>query len=393
MNFKRTMAKAMIFSAAIAIAVQAQNWTAVGEGVGTGGSASVDVMTTYKNVLLAAGRYQSIQQWDGTAWADFATGSPSATALLADGDTLYAGGQFTGGDAAKVIRMYDGTAWSTFGGGVSAYDSVAWNTNNNYSAIFKLNNVLHAVYSGSLVRWNEATHKFSKAGGGTFAGIINNKAYLISQSIITVYDGSRRDTLDTSGYSLFQPLSAKVFNGELYLSGYFKKGPAVDPITTYHTLVKFDGTSFSEPAAEVSVSDPEKKTITGLFPAAGQLLAVYVEKGANYVGAYNGTSLSRLGDTIGTRVPNAMAVYNNEVYAGGFFSTFAGVATNNVAKIGLGSVGIRVSGKSGSRKAGFRVNDGFPISGRAVVSDEGNLFDLAGKRVRAMTIPAESIHR
>lgn len=147
-------------------------------------------MIPYKDLLLTAGRYQSIRQWDGAAWSDFGTGASSATALFVDGDTIYSGGQFTGGEGNKVLRRFDGSAWSTFGGDVHAYDSVYWNTNNSYNAIFKLNNVLHAVYSGSLIRWNESTNKFSKAGAGTFAGVIGNRAYFWGQSGVLSHDGS-----------------------------------------------------------------------------------------------------------------------------------------------------------------------------------------------------------
>lgn len=311
----------------------AQNWSAVSTGFGTGPSASVDALATYNNVLLAGGRYSAIRQWDGTTWSDFATGSPSSTALFIDGNTIYSGSQATGGNNA--IMKYDGTTWAPFGD-ENAYDSLGWNTNDRYTAIFKYNNDLFFTWNRVVMWFDPAIQQFHQVGNSMhdigqyttyarYAGALDNKAFFSAgqdHPNTIFWNGAQWDSLTYPDYSIAYPLEATVFNNELYVTGYFEKN------AVGYSIIKYDGTNYSE-----LVNYPPGfkcfRTTDYVMVGGGTF-------GGDYVGIVNGNNVIQLGDSSGTTF-NAIAVYNDEVYVGGFFTTFAGVAVNNIAKIQIPS--------------------------------------------------------
>ncbi len=363
---------------------QAQSWQAVDTGV----NSSVDVLNEYNGQLVAAGRYSALSKWNGSVWADFTPdGSPPATAILVEGDNLFCGGQFTGGDANKVIRQFDGSVWSTVGGNVSAYTNVDWNTNYRWSSIFMLNNQLHAIYNGGLMRFEIATQTFVAAGDQvadfgepvaalTYGGVIENKAYFYGYlgnipRLITL-ENSTYDTLNYSNYPYRYITGAKVLNDELYVSGWF--ATADIDITGF---LKFSG----QPLAEVGDFSSSVVEEQRLYATPNHLFGVYYVDNVVHVGEWNGSSFSELGS--GATISGGLdAVWktNGVVYAGGFFTAIDGVTVNNIAQF-AGGVGLDELAESVS----FMVYPNPAQTYTDLLVEQSvrmiSIFDLAGKLI------------
>lgn len=314
----------------------AQSWEPVGTGVGTGPSHSVDVLNIYNGELIAAGRYTGITKWNGSNWSDF-TGAGTATSILVEGNDLYSGGQFTGGDAFKTIKHYDGANWSIVGGSTAAYSNVYWNTNYKWSSIFKYNSNLYAVYDRGLLKFNSGTQQFVAVGDQikdlgeaatylSYCGTINNVTYFLGmtngiQRIIT-WNDTKWDMLDMSNYPFYGIYSAQVVNNELFIGGGFQNTNNV-----ISGMLKWNGTSLSE----VLGYGNGIPAVSKLYNAANHLYAKYSINGVYYVGLWNGASFENFGGQLNTDV-NAMAENSGFVYAGGFFSSFDGTAANNIVQ-------------------------------------------------------------
>ncbi|TAH40769.1 MAG: T9SS type A sorting domain-containing protein [Bacteroidetes bacterium] len=311
----------------------AQVWAPVGSGV----NSSVDAFNIYQGKLVAGGRYSPMTTWDGSAWTDLTSGvNPTATAIFVEGNDLYSGTQFTGGDAFKVISHYDGTNWSIVGGSTAAYLNINWNTNNHWYDIFKYNSNLYGVYDNGLFRYDSSVPEFSSVGDQLtdlgvaatslrFAGIVNNIAYFSGmtnsdQQVIT-WNNSNWDTLDLTAYPLRGILGVEAVNNELFIAGGFQ-----DINGTIFGMLKWDGTTLST-VLGYGAGIPR---INLLFSTTNHLYATYFDT-VDHIGVWNGTSFENLGGEI-TSVVNAVSEHAGIAYAGGFFSTFDGVTANNIAQ-------------------------------------------------------------
>ncbi len=307
------------------IATGPQVWFPVSTGFGSGPSTSIDVMVDYNGVLLAAGRYSPMRKWNQSTWSNF--NGPSATAMFVDNMEIYAGGIFTGGPVNKTISHFDGTTWSVVGGSnPNAYDIVNWNTNYRYHDIFKYNNELYARCDGApLMKFNPGTQKFVVVGdpmvdvgvhAGGFAGIMNNKAYFLSGlGSIMVWDNVKWDTLNINGFSSFYGGSGNVFNGELYISGWFEKNGNI------YGMVKYNGTNFTEVITTMNFN------ISKLFVTGNKMFCT----GYNTINVWNGNSFTAIG--VQNVNSNCLAVSQNILYAGGNYETFACIdGVNNIVQ-------------------------------------------------------------
>lgn len=338
MKTKNTITKTIIIFALFGLITiaNAQSWGPLGTGVGTSPSHSVDVLNIYKGELVAAGRYTGMTKWNGSNWSDF-TGAGTATSIFVEGNDLYSGGQFTGGDAFKTIKHYDGTNWSLVGGGIAAYKIVYWNTNYKWSSIFKYNSNLYAVYDRGLLKFNSGTQQFEAVGDQindlgevatylNYCGTINNITYFSGiingiQQIIT-WNDTKWDVLDMSNYPFYGIYHAQVVNNELFIGGGFQNTNSV-----ISGMLKWNGTTLSE----VLGYGTGIQAISKLYNAANHLYAKYNINGVYYVGLWNGTSFDNLGGELTTDV-NAIGENAGIVYVGGFFSSFDGIAANNIVQ-------------------------------------------------------------
>jgi hypothetical protein len=315
----------------------AQEWSAVSTGV----NSSADALNVYGGELVAGGRYSSMTKWDGSTWTDFfESGNPTATTIYVNGLNLYAGGQFTGGEGNKIISHFDGNGWSIVGGDVNAYDLVSWNTNFRWWSIFEYNSDLHGVYDGGLLRFDEGLNEFVQVGnqladigsevtGLRYAGEMSGKNYFsgLSGGIqrIFTWNNVQWDTLDLSGYPLRYISCAEVVNNELFIGGAFQNANSSN-----FGLLKWNGSGVSE----VFGMGPGIPNITKFFRFGIHLYAFYTRDGYNTVGVKNGSGFDDLSGElfVGGGSLNAMAEYNNSIFAGGFFTTFDGVTVNNIAQ-------------------------------------------------------------
>ena len=113
-----------------------QDWYAFGAGFE---SVVMELMIGPDDRLYAGGGrvtgdevVNSLTYWDGVRWRPLWDGQGvdgTISALLADGDTLYAGGSFqtAGGTDTRGIGRWDGDEWSALGPGFDNYKSqVHW---------------------------------------------------------------------------------------------------------------------------------------------------------------------------------------------------------------------------------------------------------------------------
>ena len=324
--------------------VTAQNWTQVSTGV----SSAVEALALYKGDLLAGGRaLKPMQQWDGSSWSDFSSGSPFATSILVDGDSIFAGGTFAAG--VNQIFKYDGSSWSVYGNN-HTYDSVSTSLNgDHYSDIFKLKNTLYTLHDEGLMWYDRSKNLFRneqlqfmrdgilRRKTLAYAGILNNLAYFysVSDTTLNTYDGVSWKTIKipTSSYSYALPTCVKVYNGAVYLSGQFAQG------SKYYNLIKFDGTSTFSNVMQIKVIHNSVQQVNAIFPVGGYLFALYDENSYTRAGIIYDSSITQLGDSLysGSISFNCFQVYNSEIYLGGYFASAAGISALNIIKISVPS--------------------------------------------------------
>jgi len=296
----RLVAAAIVLAAALPLLCVAQVETlVVGGGFSKAGGAPAS----------------SVAQWDGSAWSDMAGG------MFRDGSAGYSyeiivyegkpvvGGQFVraGSTNASNIAQWDGTAWSALGAGANG-----------------------PVYSGGVYQ-DTTGHKLAVMGSFTMIGdqVTDNDGQ---------WDGATWQTMNLDAEGGVVTTVAQHGTSALYFGGGFTSigAVAVDCIAGYNFLqfyplvgggVAGNGTSAG---IEALVIDGDRMYVGGYFTTAGAVVA-------NNIAMYDlaAQSWSPLGSGIATLESDmvlALAVYNNELIAAGFFSSAGGVIAHNIAK-------------------------------------------------------------
>jgi hypothetical protein len=323
-----------------------------------------------------------LAKWDGTNWSSLSfTGVVSALAV--EGNNLYVGGSYTnaGGVTTTNIGYWDGNAWHAMGPGVTlrsgyALRAVAVQSGQVFVGGFFTN--CGAQLTTNLAVWNGST--WSDVGGGVSGlgvsalGVHNGELYAsgtFSQaggtpvSGIAKWNGASWSALGTglAGGSV-AAMSLASFNGLLCVAGSFTSAGGISA-TNFAT---WNGSSWSasghlNSVGYRAVAGGGKLYVGGSFTTAGGLwvnqiaswdgaqwsaLGTYgrqngiqssvaalagdgtnlyaggsfVNAGqtnANFIARFDGTSWQPLGVGLNNSV-NALAVTNNLVYAGGFFT-------------------------------------------------------------------------
>lgn len=115
------------------------NWSALGSGLGRTGSgvAEVYALAVLGDDLYAGGNFTRatntdasvittfyIARWNGSNWSAFNSSvGGTVRAMVASGNDLYAGGEFTsagGNSSARYVARWDGNSWLAFGSGTDA---------------------------------------------------------------------------------------------------------------------------------------------------------------------------------------------------------------------------------------------------------------------------------
>jgi hypothetical protein len=350
--------------------VKAQTWTPVGTGI-TG----ISVNTTwslfaYDSVLYAGGWFDSaggvnandIAQWNGTNWATIGTGSSGyINAMASYKGNLYAGGLFDtiGGIVAHNIAMWNGSVWAPVGKGIKTVQYGPYTM---------------AVYNGNLYV------------GGSFDSVDGKLMYGIAQ-----WDGTTWSAVGTGIYAKDEEdgvFAMTVYNGELYVAGGFDSAGGLPVVSE---MAKWNGTKWSNINGYTNGAISALAVYNGNLYAGGWLDTLG-GIAANSIGMWNGTTWSALdsglyGEPGGSQV-NALAVYNGELYAGGYFDTINNRYVNCIAKWN-GSVWTPV---------GSGISNGGSVNTMVVFNNSlyvGGGFDSAGgvyaKNIAMWTYP-ESVN-
>lgn len=352
---------------------QVANWAPLSTGL----NGEPTCMIVFNNKLIVGGSFTSaggnlannIAAWDGANWSVLGSGlKGNATAasigcsgfgyiggyvasLVIFNNELYAGGTFTnaGGSPCKNIAKWNGTSWSSVGGGVGP--------NQVLGVVHSLKVYNNELYVGgridsagnvkvkNIAKWNGSN--WSNVSGGTNLPIyakvramdtLNNKLYIAGvfdtigvtpANNIAAWDGSNWAALG-AGFNF--TLGTSVY-GVTFLSTYNNMLYAGNPNTG---ISKWDGTNWIAVGGGVSMSGSNGGNLAycatkysndlivgGTFNNAGlltypQSIAKWNDNVWSHVGIplVSGTDSYSGFNSLCVR---ALAVYNNELYAGGSF--------------------------------------------------------------------------
>lgn len=340
-------------------------WDSLGQGVGGGYNEPILAITNYHGEIYAGGFINTIMKWDGTKW-DSIKGSPTGILSFLDvfNNELYAG--FFDNSPANMIAKWDGTKWIDLG----------------------------FPYGGSFVACI-AFYKGELYAGGTFQnnGITVNIAKLTGQTWNPVGNGIKGGL---SGIN-----SMTVFNGELYVGGYFSKQDG----NAGTAIQKWNGNAWSEVGGSVTVPGGSVGQVFGLCVFRNELWAVGVFEYAGgvptqYLAKWNGSEWCGLGSFISNNGINSIASLRDTLYIGGPFKIIDGDTVNYIAKWTGGNFVDTCSISNGITEkiiydfefsvypnpasTMLRVKYNFIKKQKAQIE----LYDVTGKRIKVIDLPA-----
>ncbi len=279
------------------------SWSPLGLGMNDW----VNALTVYDNQLIAGGSFPTaggvttnrIASWDGADWSALGQGMDQFAYALSEYDNdLICGGSFTtaGGATVNGIAAWDGSAWSSLGSGMGGTSL----------AVRAL-----ATYDNQLI----AGGHFSTAGG-------------VGANRIAAWDGASWSALGSGMNGDIYALA--VFEGDLIAGGGFTNagGTSVGYIASWNgSTWSALGSGLDNYVYDMVVFD-NKLIAGGKFTSAGG-------SGANCIAAWDGASWVALSSGMEGGIPSsyvrALAVYDNELIAGGFFTTAGGASIEDIA--------------------------------------------------------------
>ncbi len=300
-----------------------------------------------------------IPVWNGTAWSSVGSRISGTIAIVALGDSLYVGGNFShaGSLAVNNIARLDGNQWSAAGSGFGHVQALAVSGTDLYvggtfslignlpvNQIAKWNGQSWASLGTGMASTGEQTTIVSALavqGSDLYATGHFETAGGVSVNHIARWNGSVWSPLSTGlesepGYSV-EGSAMAVSGTDLYVGGRFTRagGGAANHIA------KWDGSTWSSLGSGIGGIDfpivlalkatGEDLYVGGHFATAGGVAATSVAK-------WNGTAWSALG--AGLQPANqedpglvyALEVSGTDLYAGGSFVTAGGVQARNIAR-------------------------------------------------------------
>jgi len=292
-----------------------QNWFPVGGGMSffTPDTCVMSLHTdTASGFLYAGGQFsmagatsaKNIARWNGTTWAALGLGIDSAEqfavptvyAITKYNGDIYAAGYFykAGSTPANYIARWDGTNWYPLGSGLSG-------------GVLGLEGARGlSVYNGELY----VGGNFTTAGGNSVGGCIAK------------WNGTGWSQVGAGiGFNGFYVNALAVYNGELYAGGMFT---TVDGMPAKY-IAKWNGSNWS-------AADSISSVVNALCVYNGELYA-----GGDFgspgirICKWNGTDWFPVGTGMDDRV-SSLCVYNNELYSGGIFTNAGGNSANYIAK-------------------------------------------------------------
>ena len=346
------------------------SWSALGGGISGLGNNSVGVSTVAvapDGTLYVGGQFftaggvsvANVAQWDGTAWARVGNGlgGPYSyygvfSLTVADGGTLYAGGQFSLRQNEDVaVAQWNGRSWSKVGDGITGSignraRAVALSDDGTLYVAGELDNAstLGSVRRWDGTAWTALPQSPSRLSGSTL--IIRalaggpGAAVAVGGEFGRVGGGGAPDVADWDG-TAWRPISgtfdgsvsdlAQAPDGTVYAVGGFRVagGVQVTSVARYRGGV-WSGvgggvTSNSGGISAVDVAADGRVYAGGVFTEVGGVLA-------RNVAVWDGTAWAPLGAGLDGRVYGVAVAPDGSVYAAGTFTEAGGVPARNVAR-------------------------------------------------------------
>lgn len=346
------------------------NWTEGGNQVKT--TTNYQFTLTGNRTLVANFSYNPVFAWQslgsGVAHPGFNT---AVYALAVHNNALVVGGDFTvaGGIPTTGVASWTGAGWQAMGNGVGNYPRALW-----------------TPYNGELVGGGLANFVSS---GGTAAGYFTGTNWQSlgsgipccdAVSELAVHNGSLYAGIAVNGFSTgaglmrlnnanwttvsgnqFAVYAVEVYNGELVAGG------IGEPPGASNSIGRLSGTSYLPMGNGLGGTPVDGVLCSALKTWNGQLIAggpFTTANGssipANHIASWNGSSWSPLGSGGANGVNGtvrALTIFNNDLIAGGDFTSAGGVSANHIAKWNGSSWSAIGSGTNGTVRALTVYND------------------------------------
>lgn len=359
-------------------------------GLGSEPNGSVHALLPYNGELVAAGEFTQIggvsanriASWNGSRWAAFDTGisDHEVQALATYQGRLIAGGTFSGagGATAMYLAAWDGVAWSEVAApfaispaGSAGVYALSLHDGNLVVAWFNINDSGNAnvtSWDGSawttlgapidMIVWSIAS-----VGGELYIG-----GRVLGNHGVARWDGAAWTTVGDGGvypvYALAEYAGKLVSGGETW-------DPAAQP---YTGLAFWDGLVWTRLGGRGFNGSVNAFTIfNGELVAGGEFGSVAAGEAVG-VATWNGVRWAALGAGLRGAVGSlagvrSLAVYRNDLFAGGEFTFVGGSGTTHIAKW------------NGSAWSSLGSDTDGPVAALTVYNDEliaGGTFSSAG---------------
>jgi hypothetical protein len=349
----------------LSLSAKSQNWEALQGGIPYVTGTRVLYADTVDNYLYTGGNFyfqtngkyfSQIARWDGLQWDTMGTGIIGAGNVLSmeryNGE-LYVAGAFDSADsiAAKNIAKWNGNNWDSLPiqpfktQGVGSI--LGMKVINNELYVSGWIDTIAGMPITGIAKWNGSNwsginfpNLQSFAGIGAIAeyngeiyaaGNFNSAAYpndTIGE--IARYDGINWRSVGGGIHgSMAGVASMVVYNGELYVAGYFftSSGNAGNHIQ------KWNGTTWSDVGGGTNLNNGQ---ITQLLVHNSKLYAMGVMDSAGGVPAskiavWDGSQWCGLGNSFDNTIMSG-CIYKDTLYIGGGFRTIDGDSVNHIAK-------------------------------------------------------------
>lgn len=308
--------------------------------------------------LLAGGRFQTagglpasrLARWDGASWSQFAGGCDGIVLTIAvqpNGDVVV-GGVFAtaGGTPAASIARWDGSTWHAFGTGLTGTSSLP----GTVTAVARLNNgdlvaaggfSVGALSSLALARWDGTSWSpLANATGGNVTGVARALVLLpngdllvggamngtpsVPANAVLRWDGTSAHVIVSPVFSPFAlAISA---SGEVVAGGYsIPNVPTTGPgVATWNGTTWTPLPGLQPSVVQAIVHDAADRIVVGLTP--------FSVNTPPFVRRWNGVAWTDLSAPTPPIVKATLRAGDGSVFVGGEFTSFGGVAANNIVR-------------------------------------------------------------
>jgi hypothetical protein len=391
--------------------------TQVGTGtdpLNAGGLYIETMCTDASGNVYAAGRFQDIggkayvAKWDGTAWSEVGTGNNALDAndyilsiCFDHAGHLYAAGKFkNSGGLFAYVAMWNGTNWTEVGAGqnlglsggyIQDFTSICADASGNIYAVGDITDNTAGNYEVSkwdgtnwtevgVLNANSTINSVAVDGNKVYvAGAFTNSTPGSGHPYLAEWDGTSWSEVGAGSGALNAGDVINVVavdaSHNVYVGGEFQD------LSFHKYIAKWNGSSWSELGGAASLG--QSQDVGGVYAlitdASGNVYAAGGMLDANtneFVGKWNGTSWSNLGNLAGNNFVNALATDNTNFYAGGAFmnSSSSPYVAKYTPATGIGEI-VALSSTLSPNPA----NGAFEISFGKLTSATITLTDLTGK--------------